>query len=385
MLYAAVPGSSWSRNQSRSCANESGGAARAVALGRRSPPRPAAAPLDAELPARPRRRLKLRQAHARCRAPRARVGGLEEARSGSSTRRRRARARRPGSPGASGRRARRSRRARRRARRRGPRPRSPRAPPRPACAGRRTPVGSAAATARAPGSARRSTLPFGVSGSASSATNAAGTMYSGSLCAERGRAARRRRARPRRARPVGDEPLVAGRVLAHDDHAPRARRAAARSAGLDLAELDAEAADLDLVVDAAEELERRRRAASGAGRRCGRGAPPASRERDRGRSARPSAPAGRGSRARRRRRRCRARPARRSAPAGRRRRARRPACSRSAGRSAIGRRIGPALAATVDADGGLGGPVEVPQRSPGVLAAGASASSARQRLAAATT
>ena len=41
---------------------------------------------------------------------------------------------------------------------------------------------------------------------------------------------------------------------------------------LDLARLDAEAADLDLVVDPAEELEGRRPRARGRDRRCGRGA-----------------------------------------------------------------------------------------------------------------
>ena len=47
-----------------------------------------------------------------------------------------------------------------------------------------------------------------------------------------------------------------------------------RSDRLDLAELDAEAADLDLVVDAAEELEVAARQPSAPDRRCGRGGRP---------------------------------------------------------------------------------------------------------------
>ena len=48
---------------------------------------------------------------------------------------------------------------------------------------------------------------------------------------------------------VGDQPAVPRRVLARHDHAPRRTAGCSRERGLDLAELDAEAADLDLVVE----------------------------------------------------------------------------------------------------------------------------------------
>ena len=78
----------------------------------------------------------------------------------------------------------------------------------------------------------------------------------------------------------------------------------AREHGLDLAELDAEAADLDLVVDPAEELDRRRRRGSAPGRPSCRSGRRASRRTGRRRSAPRSGRGGRGSRARGRRRRC---------------------------------------------------------------------------------
>ena len=80
---------------------------------------------------------------------------------------------------------------------------------------------------------------------------------------------------------------------------PRASRTAgcAASTRLDLAQLDAEAADLHLVVHAAQELQRRRPPATAPGRRCGTAARPAPPRTGRGRSAPPSAPAGPGSRA----------------------------------------------------------------------------------------
>ena len=53
---------------------------------------------------------------------------------------------------------------------------------------------------------------------------------------------------------VGDEALVAGDVLAGDDGA-LGDVGVPREHGFDLAQLDPEAADLDLVVDAAEVLE----------------------------------------------------------------------------------------------------------------------------------
>ena len=82
----------------------------------------------------------------------------------------------------------------------------------------------------------------------------------------------------------------------------------AQQGALDLARLDPEAADLDLLVDPAAGTPARRPGGSGRGRRCGRAARPARRSTDRARSARPSAPAGSGSRAPRRRRRCRSSP-----------------------------------------------------------------------------
>ena len=53
---------------------------------------------------------------------------------------------------------------------------------------------------------------------------------------------------------VGDEPLLARRVFA-GDHGDLADAGCWRERRLDLAELDAEAADLDLLVDAAEVFE----------------------------------------------------------------------------------------------------------------------------------
>ena len=71
---------------------------------------------------------------------------------------------------------------------------------------------------------------------------------------------------------VGDELLVARRVLAVDD-GDLADGRVLGDRGLDLAELDAEAADLDLLVDAAEVLEFAAVAGAGPDRRCGTCAP----------------------------------------------------------------------------------------------------------------
>ena len=101
----------------------------------------------------------------------------------------------------------------------------------------------------------------------------------------------------------------------------RATTTASRTAGvraqhrLDLAQLDAVAAHLDLVVDAAQELERARPAASAPGRPCGTAARRRSPTTGPARTLAPSAPARPGSRAPARPRRCTARPAPRSAPA----------------------------------------------------------------------
>ena len=125
--------------------------------------------------------------------------------------------------------------------------------------------------AAAPGSALRSTLPFGVSGSAVEHDEGGGTMYSGSFvrssvaqpprrrrCAAARAAPRRRPAAGRRARPrARPRPLR------------RTRRVRASTASISPSSMRI-AAHLDLVVEAAEELERRRRRASAPGRRCGR-------------------------------------------------------------------------------------------------------------------
>ena len=156
-------------------------------------------------------------------------------------------------------------------------------------------------------------------------------MYSGS----RSRSALRAAPRPRAVPPhhVGDQPPVPGRPRAPAPP-PRAPRHAPQRR-LDLAQLDAEAADLDLVVEPAEELEVAVRPGSAPGRRCGRAGRPARRRTDRARTAPPSAPAGPDSRAPG------PTPPMYSSPGtpdrhrrAVRGRARRAACSRSAGRSA---------------------------------------------------
>ena len=94
-----------------------------------------------------------------------------------------------------------------------------------------------------------------MTGSASSCTNVDGTMYGGSLALHSRRSSSTSSDRPVGRHHVGDEPLVAGRR----PRAPTTARRDVRVRGqhrLDLAELDAEAAELDLLVDPAEELER---------------------------------------------------------------------------------------------------------------------------------
>ena len=175
-----------------------------------------------------------------------------------------------------------------------PPPRSPPAPPPSACAAPRT--ASAAAADSGAGSALRSSLPFGVSGSASSTTNAAGTMYSGSAPAQ----VRAQRVRASaRAHHVRHQPLLARHVLARHDDAPRARPGASAQRRLDLAQLDAEAADLHLLVEAAQVLQRPVRQPP---RPVARAVQPraGSARTGPGRSAPPSAPGGPGSRAPRR-------------------------------------------------------------------------------------
>ena len=139
-------------------------------------------------------------------------------------------------------------------------------------------------------------------------------MYSGSCGSEVGLELLGGRVALVAADDVGDEALVASDVLARERPRIRATSGCVGEHGLDLAELDAEAADLDLVVDPAQVLEVAVRRGAGPGRRCGRAGArrPGT---GRARSARRSARGARGSpRARRRRRRT-SRPGRRSAPA----------------------------------------------------------------------
>ena len=157
-------------------------------------------------------------------------------------------------PAASGRPARRSCRAGRRA---------PPAAARPDLRQRCLRSRPAAPRSRAPrthlpsgaGSALRSSLPFGVSGNASSRTYAAGTMYSGSAarrCARSASDARLHRCSP--SCTYATSRLSPGQ-------SSRATTTASRTAGmrrqprLDLPKLDPEAADLHLEVVAAQELD----------------------------------------------------------------------------------------------------------------------------------
>ena len=158
---------------------------------------------------------------------------------------------------------------------------------------------------------------------------------------------------------IGDQPLVAGRVLARDHrrlrHAgmPRQRR-------LDLARLDAEAADLHLLVGAPEELQHPVRAPA---RQVAGAVHPAARQARTGRprTAPPSARRAPDSRAPAPRPRCTARPPPPPAPAAGRRPAHRPACWQ------IGRPIGTCGADLLGAstanadriDRGLGRAVEI--------------------------
>ena len=262
-----------------------------------------------------------------------------------------------GSPAASGRRARRSCRGCRLARGRAPRARRGQA-----LLGRRARRrrGRGRSARAASGAGRAPAVHLAVRGQrqrVEQRRSAAGTMYSGSAARQvraqlvGGGLARRRR---RRRRPAACRPA---RPRARAPRASRTRGMRGERR-LDLAQLDAEAADLDLVVDAAEELE------------VAVGQPPAevagavqartgsADERIGDERARRSARAGRGSRGPSRSRRCTARRRRRPAPAaGPAVERRRAACWRSAGRSARGPR--PARAAGVeggDVDGVSVGP-----------------------------
>ena len=113
---------------------------------------------------------------------------------------------------------------------------------------------------------------------------------------------------------VGDEASLAARVFARHDHGLAHGRMSPQHR-LDLAELDAEAADLHLVVERGRGTRACRPARQRARSPVRYSRAPGRRANGSARSARRSAPAGRGSRAPRRRRRCTARPARRRAPA----------------------------------------------------------------------
>ena len=117
----------------------------------------------------------------------------------------------------------------------------------------------------APGAGRawRSTLPLGVRGRASRTTKADGTMYSGRRSPREGAARPRRPTVPAPGPAPGRRPgRRPRRVLAGHHHRLAHARVPAEH-GLDLAQLDAEAADLHLEVDAAQELEIAVRAAAG--------------------------------------------------------------------------------------------------------------------------
>ncbi len=196
--------------------------------------------------------------------------------------------------------------------RRGPPPRARRASPRARRAGRRPrdsrarPIRTRQARAidlarRASAAARRGgRTPTGPCASAAARARTA----------RRARGVERRRVVRRRRRPR------AAAVVAPATTRPRGRPAVPQQGRLDLAGLDPEAADLDLVVEPAEEFERAVGPPAGAVARPDTAAHPGVAERvgdePLGRQRR----AGRGSRGRRPRRRCRARPARRSARAG---------------------------------------------------------------------
>ena len=174
--------------------------------------------------------------------------------------------------------------------------------------------GPVACRAAGAGRAGRSTLPCAVSGSGRhheprgqcAAASPGGPQAPAARCGPTGAQPARlvgpADVQPAPARPghhVGDQPAARRRAPRAGDDRRLAHRGMAASAASISPELDAEAAHLDLVVDPAEELERRRPAGGGPGRRCGTSAP-RPRPNGSGRTARPSGPAGRGSRGRRR-------------------------------------------------------------------------------------
>ena len=191
-----------------------------------------------------------------------------------------------------------------------PRPRSAPASARSRLAAPRTRC-TAYASRSGAGSALRSSLPFAVSGS-SPAARTPPAPCSPAASHSDARAARPRRARAPSADHIRHQPLVAAAVLARQHHR-FAHAACAMQLRFDLAQLDAEAADLHLVIVAAQVLDLPSAATAPDRRSCTARSPAA--RTDRRRSAPPSAPAGSDSRAPRPRRRRTARRPRRSAPA----------------------------------------------------------------------
>ena len=253
-LYVADGPSIWSRNHSRCCAADSG-----TRSGRRPRPPPGRAGLVA--PRRPRsarpaatgvgcwNRSRTRQLHAQGVADAADQPGGEQ-RVAAEVEEVVVDTDGPG-------------RARRRTGRRG-------------LLGRRARRPAAVSSARCgAGSARRSSLPLTVSGSASSTTNADGTMYSGSRLGQWPRsAADVDAAAPRRRDHVGDQPLVPGPVLAHD-HRRLGHRRVRGQRRLDLAGLDPEPPHLHLIVDPAQELQLPAARSTAPGPPCGTSGDPA--------------------------------------------------------------------------------------------------------------
>ena len=119
------------------------------------------------------------------------------------------------------------------------------------------------------GSALRSSLPFGVSGSAP----APRTRRHHVLRQAPAQVLAQRRSACRVADDVRHQPLLARRVLAHRPPA-HSRDAACRRSAASISPLDAEAAHLHLVSIAAQELQRRRPPATAPGRPCGTAARP---------------------------------------------------------------------------------------------------------------
>ena len=172
------------------------------------------------------------------------------------------------------------------------------AAPRPGVRGAaRSPRRAPAARRAGAGRARRSTLPLGGQRQPSSGTKADGTMYSGRRSARKARRSARR-----------DRCAFLGHHEGHQAPSPgtgsRATTTASRTPGwaserrLDLPQLDPEAADLHLVVEAAEELQLAVRAPAAQVARPVQRAPGSSRKGS-GRNRSAVSPAGPDSRARR--------------------------------------------------------------------------------------